>query len=141
MAGVPFAAKSFCAFAASLTERWRDDSAAVRTTMSRAYYGALIEARNARGISTRGQGGHQRVIDAYEALGTKEGDQIARDLKTLRDFREAADYEPNTPCDSRQAFRATQHANKVLLALGIQPEPDRPKLVQKDDPATPSGAA
>lgn len=135
MAGVPFAAKSFCAFAASLTERWPHDSAAVRTTMSRAYYGALIEARNARGLGTRVPGGHQRVIDEYDALGTREGRQIARDLETLRGFRERADYEPNTPCEPRQAFQATQHANKVLLALGIQPEPDRPKLVPKAPPS------
>lgn len=109
--------------------------------MSRAYYGALIEARNARGIITKGQGGHQRVIDAYEAMGTREGSQIARDLKALRDFREAADYEPHRHCDPRQAFQATQHANKILIALGIQPDPDRPKLVEKDDPVTPSDAA
>lgn len=141
MAGVPFAAKSFCAFAVSLNERWQHDAAAVRTTMSRAYYGALIEARNARGLSTKGKGGHQRVIDEYDNLGTTEGHQIARDLENLRDLREVADYQPHTHCDPRQALHATQHAKKVLLALGIQPEPDRPKLVPKDSLAAPPGSA
>lgn len=140
MAAQPFTPKSFCAFAASLTERWQFDDSAVRTTMSRAYYGALIEARDACGLSTKGLGGHKRVIDEYLAAGTREGAQIARDLGNLQNMRESADYEPCTLCTPRQAYQAVQLAEKVLIALGTQPEPPRPKLVPKAEPVPPPPA-
>lgn len=140
MPGQRFEPKSFCAFAASLGERWPLDESAARTAMSRAYYGALIEARDAARVTTRGPGGHQRVIDAYSGKGSQVGAQIARDLDTLRGLRECADYEPQTPCSGRTAYQAVGLANKVLLALSITPEPTRAKLVPKEDPDGQTGA-
>lgn len=134
MPGQRFEPKSFCAFAASLGERWPHDESAARTAMSRAYYGALIEARDAARVNTRGKGGHQRVIDTYSSKGSREGAQIARDLGTLRGLRECADYEPHTPCSGREAYQAVALAHKVLMALSITPEPARAKLVPKEDP-------
>lgn len=131
MAGQRFEPKSFCAFAASLNERWQHDNAAVRTTLSRAYYGSLIEARDACGETTKGPGGHQRVIDCYANNGTQHGALIARTLKDMRDWREKADYEPQTECTARNALQMTLSAEKVLKALSITPEPERAKLIPK----------
>ena len=109
--------------------------------MSRAYYGALIEARDAHGLSTEGPGGHLNVIEFYRNAGTQQGSVISRSLSDLRLRRKKADYEPNNPCTALEAYQMIQQAKKVLIALGLDAEPERPKLVPKQEPPVQAGNA
>lgn len=131
MAAQAFTAGTFCSFAKTLRLRWDTDEASVRTSMSRAYYGAFIEARNAKGLSSIGGNGHQTVISAYQ------GDRIISGaLRRLKSLRERADYEPQSPCSRKDAQDAITEAEKVLKALGVKP-PRLPDLVPLAAPGQP----
>lgn len=130
---IRFDPSGFCAFAASLNERWPYDEASVRTTISRAYYGALISARDAKGLRTRQQvSSHKLVLDAYRASTAASDQVIANTLQSMKERREEADYEPETACTTRGALQAVRAAEKVLTALGISTK-IWPTLVDKGD--------
>lgn len=115
-----FTAVDFYALADELILQSKGDDAKLRSGISRAYYGALISARDAKKISTVGTTGHSQLINTYRAGSFAEkviGDSLA-DLKKLR---EVADYEPKTPCPTTNGTLAITYASKILKGLGITP--------------------
>jgi len=137
MASAAFSPGSFCAFAKTLRHRWDADEASIRTSMSRAYYGAFLEARDAKGLSSVGRDSHKRVLDAYG--GTTPADQvISSSLRKLKSLREKADYEPQTTCSKSDAHDALTEADKVLKVLSVRPGklPDLVPIQMPGAPAT-----
>lgn len=115
-----FSPSSFYALAHLLSLQSKGDDAQLRTSISRAYYSAFIEARDAKGLSSRGATGHKEVISRYKNGDARE-QSIADHLKSLKWLREVADYEPTTPCKTVYGTDAISHSAKVLKALGIAP--------------------
>lgn len=128
MASTAFTAGAFCSFAKALRLRWDTDEASIRTSVSRAYYGAFLEARDAKGLSSVGRDGHKVVITAYVNTGHPADRVISASLRTLKQLREKADYDSQSTCSKKDALDAITEAEKVLKALGIKP-PGRPDLV------------
>lgn len=116
-----FNAASFYSVADEMRMKSNADGAHLRTMISRAYYGALIVARDARQISTRGQqGSHQQVINAF--AGNNSSDSLVADsLRSLRKLREKADYEPNVPLTRQDGINALAASKRVLHTLGAYP--------------------
>lgn len=115
MLAVAFQAESYYSQAQQLLQTSRSDDAALRSAISRAYYSALIVARDAKGISTRGQSGHQAVINGYS--GNAAENVVADSLRKLRALREKADYQPKATCVNTEGHHAIAHARKVLSFL------------------------
>jgi hypothetical protein len=114
-----FSPAEFYTLAQGLHLQARQDGAPLRTLISRAYYGALIVARDANPqLRTKGQSGHQRVIDAYMAA----GDTLVSDsLRLLRSLREKADYEPDYDLNQSDGLKALSSARRVLQSLKAMP--------------------
>lgn len=135
MAGAPFDPAEFYAFAESLRFRWNQDEASVRTTMSRAYYSALIVARDHKGLSSLDRDSHWTVIKAYSNTDATEK-QVRDALLAGKALRERADYEPLNACLKQQAEESLKKARIVLSALvGKQPGARQP-LVPFEPPTT-----
>lgn len=119
----------------------KGDDAPLRSCISRAYYGALIVARDAvqPPISTFGKGSHKAVIDHYRVRGkANPKDKIISDaLANLKDLREIADYEPTTACKPTDGHKAMTESSKVLKTLGAFPNPNPPPAAAAPPPATP----
>lgn len=116
-----FSPASFYTLADELRLKATADGPHLRTLISRAYYGALIEARDAKRVNTTGGGGHQKVIDSYKG---PQGNQLVADsLRTLRSLREKADYEPATALKSADGQIALSSCRRVLQALNKLPSP------------------
>lgn len=128
MAAPAFTASAFCSFAKTLRLRWDTDETSIRTSMSRAYYGALLEARDAKALSSGGSNGHQAVISAYWSSGKPIDKAISSSLRKLKGLREKADYEPHAACSKTDAQDAIVEAEKVLKALSVM-APKLPDLV------------
>ncbi|MGZ8257269.1 MAG: hypothetical protein ACXWTX_05815 [Gallionella sp.] len=89
-----------------------------RTIISRAYYAALICARDATKSNTIGQDGHVNVVKAL----TKKSSFAGNKLNSLRLKRHAADYrldEVITPMDVSTSLKS---ALAVLSELGQAPQ-------------------
>lgn len=89
------------------------DSAALRSCISRAYYGALLSARDARQLSTVGAGGHDNVIDHYKNTGDPIDRAIADSLRVMKRLRKKADYDLNEDCTKQEGGDAMIQASKV----------------------------
>lgn len=122
-----FSPAEFYTLAQGLHLQARQDGAPLRTLISRAYYGALIVARDARQLPTRGEGGHERVIKAYA-----DNSLVSDNLRKLRTLREKADYEPMTPLTGNDGQMALSCSKRVLHTLGALPS---------QPPTTPPAAA
>lgn len=120
MATTTFAPASFYALAHLLRLQSKGDDANLRTSISRAYYGAFIVARDAKGASSLGPSGHSAVINEYRQGDAKE-QSISDNLKALKWLREIADYQPRTQCLSKYGTDAMTQSAKVLRALGVTP--------------------
>jgi len=118
---VPFQAELYYSQAQQLLQASRSDDAALRSAISRAYYSALIVARDAKGLATRGRAGHQAVIDGYS--GNAADNVVADNLRKLRALREKADYQPKETCMNAEGHHAIAHARKVLSYLRKLPAP------------------
>lgn len=136
MAAPAFTASAFCSFAKTLRLRWDTDETSIRTSMSRAYYGAFLEARDAKNLSSSGSNGHQVVISAYFGTGQPVDKAISSSLRKLKGLREKADYEPHAACSKLDAQDAITEAEKVLRALRVM-SPKLPDLVPFQIPGTP----
>lgn len=119
-----FSPGSFYTVADQLRLKATADGPHLRTLISRAYYGALIEARDAKGVSTTGGGGHQKVIEAY--MGAQGNQLVADNLRALRALREKADYEPASALKGNDGLLALSSCRRVLTALNKLPVPANP---------------
>ena len=82
-----------------------------RTIIGRAYYAALISARDFLGQSTIGDKGHKAVVDA---LAQKVSTQISAALNALRMKRADADYRPEKVISPRDVEISLRNALIVL---------------------------
>lgn len=83
----------------------------VRAVVSKAYYGAFLEARNKAGITSKSPNVHQQVIDYYNQ---KNNSALANRLDSMRSNRNNADYDTSLTFTSREAGIALSHAKRVL---------------------------
>lgn len=111
-----FSPAEFYTIAGELRLKASQDGPHLRTLISRAYYGALIVARDAKQLPTKGEGGHERVINAYP-----NGSMVSDNLRTLRRLREKADYEPKTNLTGNDGQVALSCARRVLQSLQAMP--------------------
>ena len=114
-----FTPNEFYTFALSLQRSLHGDCAALRSSISRAYYGAFITARDHYGVTSRGRDGHEQVLKAMR--GNAHGDLAADNLQRLKDLREKADYQPQIDMTVNDTHKAISHSKKVLHSLGKLP--------------------
>jgi|GEM_PF-3422363 len=93
-----------------------------RTIIGRAYYAALICARDATGSSTTGPEGHRNVVNALR----KRNDTAADKLDSLRLTRQKADYSPDTDISPRVVEICLKDSRTVLSELGMLPQDIHP---------------
>ena len=105
--------------------RWLFDTAPAlssecirRTIIGRAYYAALICARDATGSSTIGQNGHANVVAALR----KKSTVAAGKLDSLRLTRHKADYSVSEKISPRDVEICLKDSRTVLHELGSLPE-------------------
>lgn len=89
-----------------------------RTIIGRAYYAALICARDATGSSTTGQDGHRNVVNALRRSKSTAADK----LDSLRLLRHKADYSLNEDITSREVEIGLKSSRTVLSELGLLPK-------------------
>jgi hypothetical protein len=89
-----------------------------RTIISRAYYAALICARDATKSNTAGPDGHVNVVKALTAKSSFAGNK----LNSLRLKRHAADYRPNEVITPMDVSTSLKSALVVLSELGQAPQ-------------------
>lgn len=114
-----FTPNEFYTFALSLQQGLLGDCAALRSSISRAYYGAFITARDHYGVTSRGWDGHEQVLKAMRA--NAQGQMIADNLQQLKNLRQRADYEPLMNLTVNDTQKAISHSKKVLQTLGKLP--------------------
>lgn len=95
-----------------------------RSAISRAYYYAFHVAKNravVKGWTPTKSDTHIKLIDWIRALGIANRDRllqdIADDLKTLRDLRNLADYDASATFASIQAQTAIDDANDLARRI------------------------
>lgn len=92
--------------------------AGYRATIGRAYYAAMLFARNKAGISSRGVGGHQSVVNFYRANSDANLAVIGNRLDDLRASRANSDYECTIVISSREAGKCLAQSREILNKLG-----------------------
>jgi len=88
-----------------------------RTIIGRAYYAALICARDATGSSTFGPEGHKNVVNALR----KSNITAAGKLDSLRLKRHKADYSTDEGISSKEVEICLKDSCTVLRELGVLP--------------------
>ena len=88
--------------------------AGYRTIVSRAYYAAMLAARDAGTLTHTGADVHQRVIEYWK----NRKPALSNRLKDLKDRRTAADYAMQHNIGRREAGEALKRAREVLSDLG-----------------------
>lgn len=108
-----FAPVDYLALAAALHYEAKKDGAESkrRTAVSRAYYGAFLQARENAGISSKGRDGHERVIQHYHDAA------LANWLRDLKQLRVDADYDLAVTLTIQQSGAALKQATKVFTSL------------------------
>lgn len=91
-----------------------------RSAISRAYYAAFHDALQyapARIQETRSKK-HQKLIDYYEGRRTQEEQEVGRLLESLRDNRNAADYDTDIGGPGQCVYKANAsiHLSKKIMA-------------------------
>lgn len=89
------------------------DESLFRTVISRAYYGAFLEAREAISETSTGASVHRSVIASWDKKG-KLGSKISNKLAALLDERKIADYEIDKNLQYRQAKMAVNRSNAII---------------------------
>jgi len=92
------------------------DEARARAIVSKAYYGAFLEARNKAGITDKSLGVHKKVHDHYFYNGSLA---LANRLDDSRIKRNDADYDTALAITSRDSGNALKLAKRILQELGI----------------------
>lgn len=103
------------------------DGPYLRAMLSRAYYSALICARDAKSIppATKGTGSHEAIIQAYMGIDA-QNDQLADHLNDLKTLRVKADYQPGYDLKPDEGLTALSKAKWVLRTLGRLPPKTTP---------------
>ena len=93
--------------------------AVLRAAVSRAYYGALLRAREYAGVSVRKNDSesHNAVIKYYENRTEPEAKTVAGLLLGLKSLRKKADYKIEGSISLRQANDALADAKEILDTL------------------------
>lgn len=118
-----FSPASFHTLAVELKKKATGDCAELRSAISRAYYAALICARDAKQLTTTGSEGHVKLIAHYRASRDPSDRAVANSLELLKTLRAKADYQPTTLCTGSNGSDAIREASKVLQILKVLPIP------------------
>jgi uncharacterized protein (UPF0332 family) len=114
---------AFGTFAAALERSdLEPEQARVRSCISRYYYSALLQARDALrrtvGFTDAGHSTtHTAVIGAYRGMGIAEARSLADDLRQLRDLRNQADYGEDIERMPEQVKLARRWAGSVATKV------------------------
>lgn len=100
------------------TQQNQHSEARARAIISKAYYGAFLEARNKAGITDKSSGIHKKVRDHYFNNGHSA---IANRLDDSRIKRNGADYDTALAISSRDSGMALKLAKKILEEIGVTP--------------------
>ncbi len=92
------------------------DEARARAIISKAYYGAFLEARNKAGITDKSLGVHKKVHDYYFNAGHLA---LANRLDDARIKRNDADYDTALNITSMDSGNALKRVKKILQELGV----------------------
>jgi len=92
------------------------DEARARAIISKAYYGAFLEARNKASITDKSSGVHKKVHDHYCNARRLA---LANRLDDSRVKRNNADYDTALTITSKDSGNALKLAKKILQDLGI----------------------
>lgn len=132
----PFDPATFYSLATALQPRAKPNDATLRSVISRAYYGALITARDVAGLNPRGIDTHDQVITHYGRNATES--MIATNLRSLRQLRNKADYSSSSACTIDEGLQAISQSKKVLQVLkrlpSAKPSPTTPPPSQSGNP-------
>lgn len=93
-----------------------------RTIIARAYYAALLSARDKTGLSTNGPNGHSDIIRELKRIDLIAGNN----LSALNIARRGADYEYGAVFSEKDLIVSLRNARQILERLG---------LINKGDPA------
>jgi len=94
-----------------------------RCSISRAYYGAFCNARDAKGCQDIAHDVHKRVIALYENSDDTNEKLIGRTLKNLKKTRIDADYYKEKCLTKEHAERSINRAKSILDRMGIPYNP------------------
>lgn len=86
----------------------------LRTIVNRAYYAALLAARDHTGSVTTNPSGHKHVVDALRGVSI----HAANLLNAMRIKRNETDYELSKPITVREALLSMQNSRQILYELG-----------------------
>ena len=90
--------------------------ACARAVVSKAYYGAFLEARDKAGIADKSSSVHEKVRGYYFNSGKLA---LANRLDDSRIKRNDADYDTTLTITSMDAGKALALAKKILQELGV----------------------
>ncbi len=100
-------------FARDIAKRHPTEEVALRSAVSRLYYGVYLHARDRLGVAQRRRS-HQEVRNELQRRTRKvTGDQLG----DLRQLREEADYDLKSGGWEQNFMRATRLADRVLKDL------------------------
>jgi hypothetical protein len=105
----------FFRYAQDATQFAPGDETCLRVQISRAYYGAFLEARDRAGSHIPTGQAHESTAQHYITSG-RSG--IGNRLKQLRLARNVADYELRTPITPHKVTQAMKLARLILEELG-----------------------
>lgn len=97
-------------------QQYPHSEALARTVISKAYYGAFLEARDKAGIVDKSPGVHRTVYEHYSSAGKPA---LANRLDGSRVKRNDADYNTTRTITSRDSGIALARAKKILQELGV----------------------
>ncbi len=118
---MPFDWRGYFDLAKELSER--EDEAALRSAISRAYYAAFcsaqikVQQRAPDLIREQGQGSHELVWRWFKRQNNRSLNEIGTWGLRLRDDRVSADYRANAEIDSVWAHDALDDAGNILRRL------------------------
>lgn len=98
------------------TQKSPHDEACARAIISRAYYGAFLEARNKAGIADKSSVVHRIVHDHYFRNGHQA---LANRLDDLRIKRNDTDYDTDKVITSMDSGKALKLAKRILQDIGF----------------------
>src|SRR5688572_6244854 len=108
----------FIIFAEQIYKNSSDDEAALRSAISRAYYGAFGRVRiycesKYRINKSFSDGIHQKVIQGLKSSDVKEEYSLGNALSDLRSSRNVADYDSHADVNKTLAEQSIKRSNDI----------------------------